>query len=1385
MIRLSSSSTLVLIVTLGTFLLSVELKSQENAPKPAPLTITHLVPSEGADLSGYVGMTGPTTSTVNVITKPDANYRFVKLPAIPPILPAAYSRVVVGSFDPRVAWEIEPNTAFLSKGEATVFPGRRVNVRIEGKYTPITPGEGEPPEWTTNSVEVDLDGDTNRDGEDNLKYTLTTRSKAPGIAEATEDAAEDHAPGMIVPLDYSTDKSQYAWVVLRRFREPHGKLTVDWEPVPTEGQPGGGVEIRYLGQPLPKDKDLFNDTATGDIWIRVHGIKPGPVKLTATYEFTGNKMPGTIIATDTIYATVVACRIIRTPKVVAADANADVPVYFKIDGLDEVYIHNIDVSFSAGGVQFPDFHTKGAFVAGDAVLKNNGDGPSNGKQSDYTVFIDPNQIFRKADLPNSSGTSTAEYIIDVKINIPGDKSNAVFSLTSQSQPIKLFMDKTLEVVEMGLDGKEVKEFIAPSKKETKQLTRANKNGTPYLRYFDNYVSELGLEYTFKDPQPRVDRLPNVLNRDYYECDVFADRRVTSDTNNGYSIKAFVQTTFSDRNPPDDFTSSFVGEVRGIYFCNYYGKKTVPALDGTHVVVDIRQLSATYDFSVLTDANWTMTVADAKTSEDVDFGKLLSASLGAATSAVALFSSPEPFTKIPVTLVLASNLWKLGSSLTGIFSQPIIPTGTSGAYSQGFATLNIISPENKEDNIHYINHAGGPGNLPANTQTGNGTKSITANLALQAPGTCPQPFFTFYVGGWGSVSTRAVGYVSKASAELKLDVPGGLDNNKTDWVKCIRFRLIRNQSEQKINAIQGNKKMKKAPIGLLFLALCFCLPALAAEQNEPDILPDTIEIPIQIIGIPKPNFAVVRPKCELNVTNGNGDVIVVSNEVVLHDQALFMVVHTKHLREAPVQVTVQVLRTLDCPYEGASQVLQIQPQKMLLLKTPIRISVNRVVHKQIQVVLKNKVTDEPIVGQRVLLMKLKEGGGTQVFQTESDKNGVTTVPVWLDQEYVLCIGGGGPVPDEKGNESTLPLEFQKEKFEWLLSVPVPQAHCRIVDAEDRTISDVAGPIILTPIEKGANKSYVCPVKGGEFSIYDLPAGKYIFSFSPDSLYPSTLKYQLLDSASIELMANPAKPQQCKINMVPRLLCEVKLVLQDSKEQTPIVAAKWSLSSLQKVLRGVTDETGEFIVQVPKGNYYLVLEADGYIPHSASIQITKDDPLSIHLVRGYSLSVKLLAEDKLSKKTIAFLYSAVDPEKFWVGARKEGGDHFEWKDIPEGAYVIAGKFDKGAMCLKAITVNGNSGDTSFALESGRVVDGSLVLEGLNKKTDIFVVPYNVEFSLPVANARVDPETLKFQFLATAGAYDLKVMEGEKCIATQRVSIPKEGEPPSIEITVPTKQ
>lgn len=489
---------------------SAAAKAAETPPPP-PQEITHVVPTEGATKAGSFGSDQTVKGNppvVDMYTTAAPGYRFVKF--YDPKRGEVYSKIKVGSDDPRDMWQIVEESEFDILAEAVMMPGARINAEDVGFFTPFGQGPGELEKWGTISVDVNLDGDTNRDGYANLDDNPPTK------ADQDEDAnkAAPSNPGVIVAVD-PTDEPQLpdlsTRILLRKvlpLDRPIGTVKItqlpvgldgDWKPVLNkDGTPapqndprivtkGGSVKLfrnaDRSGEVNATDEsnadDLWTDAKDGPLTLYVAGTNPGRLQLTAEYEVTTSG--GTIHFHDTINVTVLGIALISTPRVAAADVKASIPLHFRVVGLAQVYIDSVVVKIRLKEATADMTYVSNPFKGGDHLLGGDwvlarGTAGTNGSMSDYTQIIDPN-LFAGIVVHNKHGhtlpSDSFSYSLDVSVKAAASDSTLI-KCTSNELEISEFCDVSMPFVELGVNHSI--SSATPQYKESSYMLKAN----PYV-----------------------------------------------------------------------------------------------------------------------------------------------------------------------------------------------------------------------------------------------------------------------------------------------------------------------------------------------------------------------------------------------------------------------------------------------------------------------------------------------------------------------------------------------------------------------------------------------------------------------------------------------------------------------------------------------------------------------------------------------------------------------------------------------------------------------------------------------------------------------------------------------------------------------------------------
>jgi archaellum component FlaG (FlaF/FlaG flagellin family) len=519
------------------------------------------------------------------------------------------------------------------------------------------------------------------------------------------------------------------------------------------------------------------------------GFDPGRYRLEVKRTCTGQ----TEFA-RTIDFVVTNVKIIATPRAVAADAEADVPLYFKINGVEKAEVESATVKFFLGEEMAVSFNTSTAFVTGDAVRECPGSGKANGDVNDYTVLIPENRFDSAIPPGNSHRTLDAHYKIVVTYNLGQD------SISSESPPqaIQVFTDATIEVVELDVDEK-----IAAFKEKTGQKTMCNGPAIPCLRHERSrdrtrHVNVLFPHWDLQDLPPEQSETPleNASGGYALGFDKSVRRRIVPDENKGYALEAELyddtDILVGDLYQGEAFTTEITGEERGVLFVVYYGRDVATDFGGrVHQVVDIRKKDGTIGVALFNGLTFTITCLGVPDGLGYDWVSFTSNSLWVTAGLITLFS-PEGFSKTAAALTgIAAGLTPIIASILPAKGPKIdedADTASAGACG-GYA---IYDKNGGKDAQEFDSNLGAPGKI-TNTQQTNGSRIISGAvvtgprgaLVLQswrvfhkaegrATSTSVHPFFTArayakiecnYPDGFTSESSAVVtGYVSNGTVE---------------------------------------------------------------------------------------------------------------------------------------------------------------------------------------------------------------------------------------------------------------------------------------------------------------------------------------------------------------------------------------------------------------------------------------------------------------------------------------------------------------------------------------------------------------------------------------------------------------------------------------------
>ncbi len=319
-----------------------------QTPPPQPpgdddKVITHVVGTP--DVVGSFDYITPTTPKVHVVTTHDTTHYLV-----PP------GTLQEGSYSSETVWVRELDTRDKNWYRASSVPGKRVNAVVRGVYGVVTkggpggpggPGKAPPPPvWTTMSVDLDLDADTNRDGQSNLGEDR--------LVDAAEDKDEDNATAN--PLGAVVSMGSQADLLLRRVlpsSRPDGIVRISQWSVPEKKKPsqplaqplvkvfrsedsgvadkGKGSEVKTELAEQSGTENLWDEVKDKDLRMNMVGQTLGSGLLVAEYYFPGM---GTETAQDKVRVTVVPDLPADAPTASASDhhGHCDKASYWDIIG---------------------------------------------------------------------------------------------------------------------------------------------------------------------------------------------------------------------------------------------------------------------------------------------------------------------------------------------------------------------------------------------------------------------------------------------------------------------------------------------------------------------------------------------------------------------------------------------------------------------------------------------------------------------------------------------------------------------------------------------------------------------------------------------------------------------------------------------------------------------------------------------------------------------------------------------------------------------------------------------------------------------------------------------------------------------------------------------
>ena len=363
----------------------------------------------------------------------------------------------------------------------------------------------------------------------------------------------------------------------------------------------------------------------------------------------------TCVPGKTMYLTVVQIKLDAMPKVLSANSHGDVPIHFKILGMDKAEIVRTKPIVVVNGRALEVDETLGnqRLRAGDWV-RGNGSNALNGQANSYTVFV-ARSSFSGEDLSGSGNyrAQSASVEMSVKFSHP-DNSDNVLECRTGRVDLQGFLDRNIDVCHVGKTYMSGSDYPALDPNANPVSKSADRKAVPYTRQMtDRFGAPLYRWATHRENQA-VWRLHNNQIENVYWNHIWsvfwrarnvtwrpADFNMTVRVDTAWIPFAQPRRLFSTRGT--QWMELLANEERAVVFVWYYGIKTVRDLSNAdRQVLDVRLNEArTTQIKLFPDAKVFLGVDEVRGEEEWKARDSVNNYMGIAGGVVAVVSAGGP------------------------------------------------------------------------------------------------------------------------------------------------------------------------------------------------------------------------------------------------------------------------------------------------------------------------------------------------------------------------------------------------------------------------------------------------------------------------------------------------------------------------------------------------------------------------------------------------------------------------------------------------------------------------------------------------------------------------------------------------------------------------
>jgi len=475
----------------------------------------------------------------------------------------------------------------------------------------------------------------------------------------------------------------------------------------------------------PEDhyRDTCNDVPVGEYTLEVTDSDPETLK---------REIPFVVTA---------LVRIVAAPKILAADAKADYPVYFEIVNLTHAEITSVKFDAEVNDSTTVTSTSQGSarLKAGDAVRGNGGAG-ANGSTNSYTVFVDQDDI---KDLSlTSSGyhrSSTGKIKVTVTFTDPDDDDR---EYTSSSEWVEVggILDQYIQCCHLG-ENYSNSEGNDPIALNISPVSNCNRIAVPYTRQLRNLQGACYGWATHKaDSIASEDwtlHWSQKKNVEFWNMAIYRWRNAGWLQPSDFNMTTRIDTgciPFSD--PKEQWMELMASEERGTVFVWLWGIREVTDISSeTRTVIDVRKkFTTTASAHLFPGAQVELGVGDIGEAESWSWGASVKNSIGIISGVLAIASGPPGWAAAAAYVTVVMTTGDEVSNILGGLKEA--GGGDEGGKVTAFGAIAVNKSNGDPDPAERWGDGGsglGGPNADEFTQTAPGSKTKNGSVKYATGG----------------------------------------------------------------------------------------------------------------------------------------------------------------------------------------------------------------------------------------------------------------------------------------------------------------------------------------------------------------------------------------------------------------------------------------------------------------------------------------------------------------------------------------------------------------------------------------------------------------------------------------------------------------------------